>query len=156
MHVLIADDDPVYRNLLDDLLGQWCGFDVTCACDGQEAWEAIERDPTVQLAILDWMMPGMDGYQICQRLKSDDATADVYTILVTGSQLKDEVIKVLVAGADDYIIKPFDPLDLRIRVRAAMRIITLRAEVAELRKALPEDVADEALNRARRHSQVLG
>lgn len=154
MHVLIADDDPVYRNLLDDLLRQW-GFDVTCVCDGQEAWETIERDRTVQLAILDWMMPGMDGYRICEKLKNDGARAEVYTILVTGSLLKDEVIKVLVAGADDYIIKPFDPLDLRIHVRAAMRIITLRAEVAELRKALPEDVADEALNRARRHSQVL-
>ncbi len=129
MRVLIADDDPVYRSLLGDLLEQW-EFEVQCTADGQEAWEALRRDPTIKLAVLDWMMPGIDGYEVCHRIKQDPTKSHIYTILVTGSRLKDEIIKVLVAGADDYIIKPFEPLDLRMRIRAAMRIINLEAELA--------------------------
>lgn len=137
MHVLIADDDPVYRNLLEDLLRQW-DFEVTSTSDGNEAWQVIQRDDTVKLAILDWMMPGMDGCEVCQKIGQG-----IYTILITGTRLKDDVIKVLIAGADDYIIKPFEPLDLKIRLRAAMRIINLEAKVAELCKSLPQQsVAD--------------
>jgi DNA-binding response OmpR family regulator len=140
MHVLIADDDPVYRTFLEDLLGQW-KFEVTAVCDGAEAWEAVQRDEMINLAVLDWVMPRMDGHEVCRKLK-EDLGRDVYTILVTGSRLKDEVIKVLVSGADDYIAKPFDAVDLKIHVRTAVRIVSLEAEVAELRKSLQ----DQGLN----------
>lgn len=136
MHVLIADDDPVYRTFVEDLLGQW-KFEVTSACDGNEAWEAVEGNETIKLVILDWIMPRMDGHEVCRKLK-DSLSRDVYTILITGSRLKEEVIKVLVSGADDYISKPFDAVDLKIHVRTAMRIINLEAEVAELRKSLQD------------------
>ena len=111
MHVLIADDDPVYRSFLDDLLEQW-KFDVTVAYDGQEAWEAIQGNEDIRLG------------------------RAVYTILVTGSRLKEDVIRVLVSGADDYIAKPFDAIDLKIHVRTAMRVINLETEVSELRRSL--------------------
>lgn len=134
MHVLIADDDPVYRGLLEEFLQDW-GFEITSVCDGSEAWEAIHSDPTIELAILDWVMPRMDGYEVCQKLK-DEGGKHVYTILITGSRLKEDVIKVLIAGADDYIIKPFEATDLKIHLRNATRIINLTSEVAELRKSL--------------------
>ncbi|MCK4601305.1 MAG: response regulator [Phycisphaerae bacterium] len=134
MHVLIADDDPVYRGLLEDLLGQW-GYEVTSTCNGQQAWEAIQREGTIEIAILDWVMPEMDGYEICHRIKQDSDKQHIYTILVTGSRFKEEIIKVLVAGADDYIIKPFEPLDLKIHLRSAMRIVNLEAEIDALRES---------------------
>ena len=134
MHVLIADDDPVYRSFLDDLLEQW-KFDVTVACDGKEAWDAIQSNEDIRLVILDWVMPRMDGPDLCRKLK-DDLGRDVYTILATGSRLKEDVIRVLVSGADDYIAKPFDAIDLKIHVRTAMRVINLESDVSELRQLL--------------------
>ena len=134
MHVLIADDDPVYRSFLDDLLQQW-KFEVTVAYDGKEAWESAQADDDIRLVILDWVMPRMDGPDLCRKLK-DDLGRKVYTILVTGSRLKEDVIKVLVSGADDYIAKPFDAIDLKIHVRTAMRVINLETEVSELRRSL--------------------
>jgi len=149
MHILIADDDPVYRNLLENLLRQW-DFEVTSTSDGNEAWQAIQRDDTVKLAILDWMMPGMDGYEVCQKIGQG-----IYTILITGTSLKGDIIKVLIAGADDYIIKPFEPLDLKIRLRVAMRIIDLEAKVAELRKSLPQQSAADTLPDPEHHQYSL-
>ena len=134
MRILIADDDPVYQTLLEDLLEQW-GFDVVVTCDGNEAYEAIQRDGTIELAIIDWMMPEMDGYAVCRRIKQDSSTENLYIIMLTGNKLKGDIIKVLVAGADDYIIKPFEPLDLKIRIHAARRILDLQAELAELQKS---------------------
>ena len=128
MHVLTADDDPVYRVLMEELLSEW-GFQVTCVSDGNEAWEAIGRDPTIRLAALDWMMPGMDGYTLCRRLK-ERADREIYVMLVTGSGKKDQIERVLVAGADDYLMKPFEPVDLKIRLRNAVRVIELQDELA--------------------------
>ena len=135
MHVLIADDDAVYRTFLQNLLRKW-RYDVTVTCDGGEAWRAIQEKPQINVAILDWTMPEINGYEVCRKIKNDLVGRDIYTILITGSGLKSDMIKVLVAGADDYIIKPFDPLDLKIRLRAAIRIIHLEEEAAELRSSL--------------------
>lgn len=133
MRVLIADDDPVYRSLLEGLLRQW-EFDVVVVCDGSEAWQALQSRGDVQLAILDWMMPEMDGYEVCARIKQDRSKEHIYVIMVTGSARRDDIIRVLVAGADDYIIKPFEPLDLKIRVHAAKRIVDLQAELVALER----------------------
>jgi CheY-like chemotaxis protein len=134
MRALIADDDPVYRCLLEKLLTEW-GYEVTAASDGTEAWEAIQTDKELKLAVLDWMMPGMDGYDVC-RLARQEAGKDIYFILVTGSAAREDILRVLVAGADDYILKPFEAMDLQMRLRAAQRIIGLEAEVAQLRRKL--------------------
>jgi len=131
MHVLIADDDPTYRSLLEEFLTEW-GFQVTTAADGEQAWQAVQSDPTIRLAILDWVMPLMDGCEVCRRLKEDPAARRVHVVLITGSRLKDEIIKVLVAGADDYVMKPFEAIDLKIRVLNAVRIVQLEDDVAAL------------------------
>ncbi len=140
MRVLIADDDPVYRALLGDLLQQW-GFEPILTCDGREAWEAFQTHPDIELAILDWMMPVQDGYALCRQIKQDPSRQDVYIIMITGSRGRDQLLKVVVAGADDYILKPFEPLDLKIRLHAAKRIIDLRAELAEFRRAVQQRAA---------------
>ncbi|MDY6913347.1 MAG: response regulator transcription factor [Planctomycetota bacterium] len=140
MRVLIADDDPVYQILLEDLLKQW-GFDVVVTGDGSEAYQAIRQDKAIKLAILDWMMPGTDGYAVCRLIKEDQSRQNVYIIMLTGDRLKDDIVKVLVAGADDYLIKPFEPLDLKIRLHTARRILDLQAEVAELRQSAQKQPA---------------
>lgn len=133
MQVLIADDDPVYQTLLQDLLTEW-GYDVVVVSDGAKAWQEIQSDDPPSVAILDWLMPGLDGFELCQRIRADDTRQGTYIVILTGGRQKEEIIKVLVAGADDYLIKPFEPLDLKIRVRAAQRIVDLRSELAEMRK----------------------
>ena len=127
MRVLIADDEPVYQVLLQELFDEW-GFDVVVARDGNEAWELLQADPEIRMAILDWMMPGMDGYQVCARAR-EQASRDLYILLITGSTRKEDLERVLVVGADDYLIKPFEALDLKIRVRTAVRILNLQEEL---------------------------
>jgi len=132
MHVLIADDDPVYRSLLRSLLERW-KCDVTVTGDGREAWERICSDDSIDLVLLDWMMPEMDGYEVCRCIRHSNDRQGLYILMLTGTRLREEIVKVVVAGADDYLIKPFEPQDLQIRIRAAKRIIDLQNELAELR-----------------------
>lgn len=131
MQVLVADDDPVYRTLLDELFGEW-GFDVVLAADGQEAWEILQGADPPKLLVLDWMMPRMDGFEVCKRIRNETRNKNTYVLVMTGSRKKAEIMKVVVAGADDYLIKPFDPVDLKIHLRSAMRVITLQEELDEL------------------------
>ena len=128
MQVLVADDDPVYRTLLDELFGEW-GFDVVLAADGQEAWEILQGADPPKLLVLDWMMPRMDGFEVCKRIRNETRSKNTYVLMMTGSRKKAEIMKVVVAGADDYLIKPFDPVDLKIHLRSAMRVITLQEEL---------------------------
>ncbi|GAF88564.1 unnamed protein product [marine sediment metagenome] len=125
MRILAADDDPVYQVLLRDLLTQW-EYDVTVVSDGADAWEVLQSEGAPRLVLLDWLMPGFDGFELCRMIRQDPSGEGVYIILLTGSRQKGEIMRVLVAGADDYLIKPFDPLDLKIRLRAAQRILDLR------------------------------
>jgi DNA-binding response OmpR family regulator len=132
MKILIADDDAVYRSLLERMLEQW-DYQVVTTCDGQEAMDVLSGGDPPRVVILDWMMPRVDGFEVCRRLRQMEGGADFYIILLTGSRLKEEIIKVLVAGADDYLLKPFDPLDLKIRLRAAHRILDLQLALAARR-----------------------
>ena len=135
MRALIADDDPVYQELLRNLLSQW-EYDVVVACDGNEAWEALQTDDPPKLAIIDWMMPGLDGFELCRRIRQSPQGDGLYVLFLTGGSRKKEIIRALVAGVDDYLIKPFEPLDLKTRLLVARRILDLRQEVAELRDSL--------------------
>ncbi|MGC9453740.1 MAG: response regulator [Phycisphaerae bacterium] len=126
--ILVADDDPVYQDLLRDLLEEW-GYETIVVGDGEAAWDMLQRDSAPKLVILDWMMPGVDGFEICRRLRADNQKQDVYVLLLTASRMEDEIIKVLVAGADDFLLKPFQPLELKIHLRAANRILDLQEEL---------------------------
>lgn len=129
MKVLIADDDAVYRSLMERMLTQW-DHQVVMACDGQEALDVMRGSDPPRLVILDWMMPRMDGFEVCRQVRQMDTEGNFYIILLTGSRQKEEIIKVLVAGADDYLLKPFDPLDLKIRLRVGKRILDLQSALA--------------------------
>lgn len=134
MRVLVADDDPVFCALMQRLLQGW-HFDVVLAADGVEAWEILGGDDPPRLVLLDWMMPGMDGYEVCKMMRNQKGRKNVYVMIVTGTRKKDDIMKVVLAGADDYLIKPFDPVDLKIRLRNAMRVLHLQDDLDELRRA---------------------
>ncbi len=136
MRVLIADDDPVSRHLLSRTLAQW-GYEVSAARDGTEAWRLFEeRDHP--LVILDWVMPGLDGLELVRRIRANSRRGYVYTILLTASSNKGEVVEGLAAGADDFVTKPFDRDELRVRLRTGERILRLEHTLVEQNRILRE------------------
>jgi DNA-binding response OmpR family regulator len=135
MKILIAEDDTVVRRLLEVTLLGW-GYEVQLTGDGESACAALEGDAPAPLALLDWMLPGMDGLEICRRVRSTPAGRGIYIILLTTRTRKEDLIAGLDGGADDYVTKPFDREELRARLRAGCRIVELQlslaARVAEL------------------------
>jgi len=141
MKVLIAEDDPVSKGLLTATLTK-AGYEVVAAEDGEQAWQLLQTPESPRLAVLDWMIPGMDGVEICRRLRRVEGGEFFYMILLTTKSRREEIVEGLEAGADDYLTKPYDPPELRLRVRAGERILrlqsALKAKVEELQEALEE------------------
>lgn len=135
MKVLIAEDDAVSRRLLEATLMRW-GYEVIVTRDGNEAWQVLQQIDAPPLAILDWMMPGMDGVEICRMVRQHGDEPYIYLILLTTKSLKEDIIEGLDAGADDYLTKPFNPSELQVRLRAGTRIISLQADLIKAREAL--------------------
>jgi DNA-binding response OmpR family regulator len=136
MRILVADDDRVSLRVLESTLRQW-GHDVETVADGLSAWEALTRTGESTVALLDWMMPGMDGIDVCRGLLERAAGPPVYTILLTGRDSPEDREQAIDAGADDYIVKPLDPGDLRVRLRAGIRILELQSALLEAMRSLP-------------------
>ncbi len=136
MHVLIADDDSVSRRLLQSYLQKW-GYEVTAARDGAEAWDLFEKG-SFPLIITDWMMPELDGPGLLRRVRSAGRPGYVYAMLVTAKSEKEDLVEGMDAGADDFLTKPFDRDELRVRLRAGERIIRLEQNVREAKVALIE------------------
>ena len=138
--MVVAEDDPVSREILTTLLGKW-GYHVIVANDGREAMEALRAQAEPVLAIVDWMMPGMEGTEICRRVR--EINKSVYILLLTARSGKDRVVEGLKAGADDYLSKPFDKDELRARLSVGARILDLQealsARVVELEAVLAEN-----------------
>jgi phosphoserine phosphatase RsbU/P len=142
MRILIADDDAVTRKLLDATLRRH-GWDVIITKDGNDAWRAFQElkgKDAPALAILDWMMPGVEGIELCRRLRATPGFESVYVILLTSRADKMDLAKGLAAGANDYMAKPFNPQELDARVRVGERMVMLQqrlnARVTELEQAL--------------------
>lgn len=131
MNILIAEDDPVTRRLLEAFLKKW-GYEVQVAADGKEAWEALQRHPRPNLVVSDWMMPGMDGVELCRKVRSIQDSGYIYFIILTSKGRKEDVIGGLEAGADDYLVKPFDKEELKYRVGIGERIIDLEQRILRL------------------------
>ncbi len=129
MKILIADDDPLTCRMLEALLPRW-GYEVTTARDGNEAWQILQTENAPRMAILDWMMPGMEGAEICRRIREIPHSEMLYLILLTSKGRKEDIIAGLDAGADDYITKPFDHGELRVRTQVGKRIIELQNALA--------------------------
>ena len=130
MRILLAEDEPLTRHLVTRLLQDW-GYQVEVATDGLEAIERLQSPAAARLAILDWMMPGRDGVEVCRQIRSAASADYTYMILLTAKRQKQDVVAGLDAGADDYITKPFDEAELHSRVRAGERILALKGALAE-------------------------
>ena len=133
MKILIAEDSLTSRTMLEAALTKW-GYDVISTSDGEEAYTAFQQNDAPQLAVLDWMMPGMDGLSLCRKLREQERSEPLYLILLTSKDERDDIVQGLEAGADDYISKPFDNEELRARVNVGRRMVTLQNELREKEK----------------------
>jgi two-component system cell cycle response regulator len=131
MKILIAEDDPVSRRVLEANLVEW-GYDVMIASDGSEAWELLQKPGAPNLVISDWMMPHMDGLELCRRIRQMEKSGYIYFIILTAKGRKEDIIEGLEAGADDFLIKPFDRQELKYRAKIGERIINLELRILEL------------------------
>jgi DNA-binding response OmpR family regulator len=129
MRVLIAEDNLTARRALELHLGQW-GYEVVSTADGAEAWGAFQAPDSPRLAVLDWMMPELDGLEVCRRVRGLAVAEPPYIILVTARGEREDVITGLESGADDYLTKPVDRAELRARLQAGRRVVELRASLA--------------------------
>jgi DNA-binding response OmpR family regulator len=139
--ILIAEDHYVSRHLLERNLTNW-GFDVVTAEDGARAAEILEADDAPSLAILDWMMPKMDGAEVCTRVRQSSGRPYIYLVLLTAKSQKEEIAAGLEAGADDYVIKPFDQVELRARLKVGQRVVDLERTLARRVDDLQTALAD--------------
>ena len=141
MKVLIADDSLVVRKRLGALLAEW-GHAVTETKDGAEAWDRLCGDAVPPIAILDWVMPEPDGVELCRRIRETPALRKTYVLMLTSMSNPEDIVAGLNAGANDFIVKPFNEAELKARVDVGVRMVELQAEltnrVAELERAMAE------------------
>ena len=139
MKLLIAEDDTVIRRLLQVTLSR-SGFEVVAVANGRQALEEMQKPDAPRLAVLDWMMPEIDGLDVCRRIRANAGVPYVYILVLTAKGRKEDLVEGLDAGADDFLTKPFDPQELRSRLRVGQRTLdleaALRTKVSELQEAL--------------------
>ena len=143
MRILVAEDQSVSRHILVANLRKW-GYDVTAVEDGTRAWDTLQAEDAPPLVILDWLMPGLDGIDICRQIRKSALTRPIYLILLTARKGQQDKICGLQAGADDYITKPFDREELRARVQVGIRVLELQRALAQRVRQL-----EEALSRVK-------
>ena len=164
MEVLIVEDDPVSGRLLEIYLRK-CGYGVQATRDGREALEALQKPDAPHLVISDWIMPHMDGIELCKEIRKTEGSSYIYFIIITSKGRREDVIEGLEAGADDFLIKPFDQEELKCRVKIGERIIKLEQRILELantdaltgvlnRRAFMERMKEE-IHRSRRENTPL-
>ena len=141
--VLVAEDDPVSRRILEKSLAGW-GYEVMAVRSGQDAWTALQN-AKVRLAILDWMMPGMDGVDICRKVRAKPRARYVYLILLTSKDSPKDVIAGIRAGADDYMTKPVKLLELEARLQTGLRILNLEDSLRSSQQRLMRLATHDAL-----------
>ncbi len=144
MKVLIADDSIVSRHVLEATLRRW-DYEPIATTNGNDAWELLQRDDAPHLAILDWMMPGLTGLEICKLVRSRAKEPYTYILLLTARSEIGDVIEGMEAGADDYITKPFEYNELKVRLRAGRRIVELHSELLVAREKLRVQATRDSL-----------
>ena len=151
MKALIAEDNPGFRQVLERMLKKW-GYEVVVAESGLQAWEILQATDPPRLAILDWMMPGLDGLEVCRRVRELAREPYIYILLLTAKDSAEELVEGMEAGADDYLRKPVNSHELRVRLRAGRRILDLQEELVQAREVLrrqaTRDPLTELWNRA--------
>jgi two-component system, cell cycle response regulator len=155
MKVLLADDEIVSRRLIETSVRRW-GYETVVANDGLEALQILQGPDPPKLAVLDWMMPGLDGVQVCQQSRQNKGDESyTYIILLTAKHTQSDVIEGLEAGADDYISKPFDPQELKVRLRTGKRILCLLEQLTTARETLRELAARDPLTALWNHNSII-
>ena len=154
MKVLIAEDDSISRRMLEAFLVKW-GYEVMVTAGGEEAWGILQGNDAPRLAVLDWMMPGRDGIEICRSVRQRKGRPYTYILLLTARGQKEDIVEGLEAGADDYVTKPFDPYELRARLRAGRRIVELQEQLLQAREALRDQASRDPLTDLWNHGTIL-
>jgi sigma-B regulation protein RsbU (phosphoserine phosphatase) len=139
--ILVADDDPVSRTIVAAMLRK-NGLSVELASDGEQAWARLQQPDTPSLAVVDWMMPGLDGPEICRRLRTLDTPTPTYVILLTSRDAAADIVEGLRAGADDYVTKPPDEDELVARISVGARVVALQRTLADRVKRLEEALSN--------------
>ena len=155
MRILLAEDSTFYRRVISSYLTQW-GFDLVSAPDGKEAWKILRSPDGPRLALLDWMLPEIEGIELCRRLRTGaEGVGYIYTILVTSKNQKREMLEALDAGADDFLSKPFDPAELKARIQVGKRIVELQQKLVLSNHALRFAASHDPLTQIWNRGEVL-
>jgi len=154
MRILIAEDEPSLRRLLEEKLSTW-GYDVLVAENGVAALQILQSEDSPRIAILDWMMPGMEGVEVCRKVREKMVEPYTYIILLTSQQRDEDLVTGMEAGADDYITKPFKHNELRLRLRAGRRIIELQNELIAARDTFRTKASHDSLTGLWNHEEIL-
>ncbi len=144
MKLLIGDDSLTHRVMLEAIVRQW-GFDTVLAEDGEQAWQILSGDDAPRLVLLDWEMPGLDGLEVCRRVRARQEQDPPYILLLTARRETDDIVAGLDAGANDYIAKPFENTELHARLRVGERMLDLQRELISAREALEFQASHDAL-----------
>ncbi|MCX5814476.1 MAG: diguanylate cyclase [Proteobacteria bacterium] len=154
MRILIAEDDFTSRSILVGVLTK-CGHETVATENGAEAWAAMQQPDAPRLAILDWVMPEMDGIEVCRHIRTLETDQPPYIIILTSKDEKADIVAGLEAGADDYLIKPYDPGELHARVNVGQRMIEIQAKLAEVRNALAHEATHDPLTGINNRRAIL-
>ncbi len=154
MQILVVDDDPLTLHMVVSRMRQW-GYDVVSCTDGESAWKLLEDGTKPDMAIVDWMMPGIKGPELCQKIRERTDCPYVYFILLTGRSKPEDLIVGLDAGADDYLTKPFHLGELDARLRAGKRIVDLQNELITARETLRIQAMQDPLTQILNHGAIL-
>ncbi len=155
MKVLLVDDSPLYRHMIKGYLDQW-GFEVVTLNDGAEAWRLLQEPDSPKLVLLDWVMPKMDGVEVCRKLREcRPGKSYVYTVLLTAKDGRTDLLQAMEAGADDYLVKPFDESELKARLLVGKRILELQNELVSARDSLQYAATHDSLTGLMNRGQVL-
>jgi two-component system cell cycle response regulator len=153
--VLVAEDDPIFLRILQSWFQKW-SYRVTAVKNGVDAWEALQQPTAPPMAVLDWMMPDMDGIEVCRKIRGREHGPYCYVLLLTAKDDREDVVAGLDAGADDYLTKPFDVDELRARVRAGKRILELQAALIRAHDTLQYESAHDALTALWNRGAIIG
>jgi two-component system cell cycle response regulator len=144
MKILIADDSRLSRRMVEVLVTKW-GYEVVTVEDGDAAWDLLQSPDAPRIALLDWMMPGQNGVDVCRKLRERRPEPYTYILLLTARDAKDSVVEGLESGADDYLTKPFHPQELQARIRVGLRLLELEDNLVQAREVMRFKATHDAL-----------
>src|SRR5271163_372652 len=155
MQALVVDDSAIYRKLIGDHLRSW-GFEVTLAECGSAAWTLLQQPQSPKLVLLDWVLPDLDGIELCKRIRKAGSTGPyVYVILLTSKEGRQNMLDAMQAGADDFLAKPFDELELKARLLVGKRILDLQEELVSARESMRHAATHDSLTGLMNRGEIV-